>query len=349
MSSSVNQSSKNYPSTLPYEDSFEGPYSQSPSFQNGSHIEKNQILHSFPPPFANLLERQSSMSSEELDEHISFITNYLRTRENHLIFNFFDEALCHVNKNEIDKAKDVLRLHVAINKLKLFYFFHESDSNALILKIKDKLKDFTHLINFITSSIKESFNPSLSDTKYMPIYECLIALENTHFMCFFERCLYTQSFQKQKLKNDFKEEFCVKGFALQGHGMGFAKRGLRNLSNLILEEELRDTIHTGPIGKPDAISLKSFTCAAHGPFYLLVKANMNEFYSSKEHLAYIVPEIVDKELLIALMGIAFLRKIISEDQKKLNIARIFTMQEFLDLPEITLSSDLLEKYVKTKL
>ena len=349
MSSSVNQSSKSCPSTLPYEDSFESPYSQIPSFQNGSHIEKNQILHNFPSQFAHLMERRSPISLDEAGYLIEFIFNYLEKNENTYPFNFFDQSLSSVNKNEIDKAKDVLKLHVAINKLKLFCFFHESDSNALILKINERLKNATRLIDFITSSIKESFNPSLLDTEYMPIYECLIELDNTHFISFFQRCLYLQSFQKQNLKNDFKEKFCEKGFALQGHGMGFAKRGLRNLSNLILEGELRDNIHTGPIGKPNGISLKSFTCTAHGPFYLLVKDNMNEFNSSKEHLAYIVPEVVDKELLIALMDIAFLKEIISEDQKKLNIARIFTMQEFLNLPDETLSSTLLEKHVKQKL
>ncbi|NGX33892.1 MAG: hypothetical protein K1060chlam1_00234 [Candidatus Anoxychlamydiales bacterium] len=348
MSSSSSFSSfSSVSATLPYEDSFEN--TQNSLSQNGSCLDINEMLHNLPPSFALLTQKQSSMKLAELNSLIEFIINHLNNNENCFLFIFFDQALNYAINNEVNKAKDVLRFQIALSKLKLYLFFHDSESASIILKINDRVKGPERLINFITSTINTNFNPTLSDVEYMPIYECLIYLEDSAFKAFFQRCLYGLSFSQTSLHNDLKKEFCEKGFALQGHGMGYSKRGLRNLANLILEGKLRDIINIGPIGKPEAIPLKDFTCAAHGPFYLLVKDNADEIYLQKEHLAYIVPEVIDKELLISIITIAFIKGILSEEQKKLNIARIFTIQEFLNLPDKTLSSDQLEKFIHIKI
>lgn len=314
--------------------------------QNNSTIDENEILHSFPSSFVHLIEKKAKMNLDEINCLIEFTIKYLNS-ENSYPFNFFDEALSYTNNDDIEKAKDVLRFHLAINKLKLFNFFNPNESNFITLKIQNRLKESTKLITLITSSLNSSFNPTLLDIEYMPLYECLIDLDEGLFKTFFERCFYNHSFQNKK--NDDISKFCKKGSALQGHGMSYSKRGLRNLANLILEQELRYNINIGPIGSLKGMNFKNFTCAAHGPFYLLVKDPINNVLLATKHLAYIVPEKIDKALLISIMDIAFFKDLISINQKNLNIARIFTMQEFLDLPEESLSSFQLEKYVQTKI
>lgn len=307
---------------------------------------KREILQNFPPEFIQLMQKAASLDSQELNGLIDFIINHLDGSTGIIPFNFFDLALSLVNQNDINGAREVLKLQIAISTLKLFCFFN--DKEMVLQKIVAKLKESKRLIELITAPLNPNSNPTLRDLEYMPIYECLVELKDDIFISFIQRCSYDLQWQKNP-EDALKKVFCQKGFNLMAHGTGYAKRGLRNLANLIFEGDLRLNIATGPIGTPEASCLRSFASSSHGPFYLLIKSNPSTTCSPTKHLAYVVAQPIDKELLIAIINTAFLRNLISEDQKKLSITRIFTIQEFVDLPEPTISSDVLERHIQTKL
>ncbi len=244
-----------------------------------------------------------------------------------------------VQEKTILELRLMMQLHLAKARIRIFYHFILNENRAQFTEVLNGYTPPQDVTGPFRIYSRHGGSPMQITTRtpceYVLLYELLSNATDEELHSF------KGVTNRVPVTLEKQLEFRRKMQNFDAHGIELDKGGIANLTNLILEGKLRQTMYTGPIGNGDYRMPDTFS-GDHGPYYILTK-------NTRDHLAYIVPDARDKEVLTTFLERAQILSLIAPTEKTDLLKRLFTYDEIKDLSSDQVAhSEALETFISTR-